>query len=223
MARGRRAADAGRRSGPAGEERWWDPADQAEVEAPLLGRRDLGKGWTALDMVNNAERQDPFGDDPASAAVRAAREARRLTGLDEGRAWRQRGDGSLVVVRVEAYASADESVHRAAWQAEGAACLDAVWRQRWKERDRLPGWIEARWKQDVDDEVDVPDGVDWLQVEDQTGVHDTGVVQIYEHLTIWVGRAHAIVTLRHPQDLALGPLAAHLGALARARLVRWGG
>ena len=60
-----------RRSGPPDEEPWWAPVDQAFVEQPLLGRRDLGKGWTSLTMVNNAERLGPFGDDQASLAIRA--------------------------------------------------------------------------------------------------------------------------------------------------------
>ena len=68
---GRRRTPPGqRRTGPAGEEHWWDDADQAFVEAPFLATRDLGRGWQTVPMPNNAERLDPHGDDEHSAAIR---------------------------------------------------------------------------------------------------------------------------------------------------------
>lgn len=173
---GRRGRPPGevRRSGPPGEERWWVPADQVEVERPLLHRTDLGRRWAPAPMLNNAERLDPLGDDPASAHIRAARVARRLTALDEGQALRRR-DRVLVVLRVERFAddeagpgagdpappAADPGVaggtpperhadglaarHRKLWRAHAEAALDATWRQRWEERELPAGWIEARW------------------------------------------------------------------------------
>ncbi|MEZ5139953.1 MAG: hypothetical protein R2711_14655 [Acidimicrobiales bacterium] len=111
---------------------WWDPADQAAAERPVLHHRDLGKGWHPVPMVNNLERLDPHGDDPASEAVRGARSSRRLTALDEGAAWRRRRDGALLVARVEVFAGDDEERHRAAWQASAAASLDAVFQARWR-------------------------------------------------------------------------------------------
>ena len=138
-------ADRRRRSGPPDETRWWVPADQRVAESALLHRRDLGRGWIPVPMVNNDERVDPYGDDDASAEMRAARDALVLTALDEGQAWRRRDDGALVVLRVEAFAG-DAAAIRARWSDLAEPCLDAVWRQRWREREREPGWIEARWR-----------------------------------------------------------------------------
>jgi hypothetical protein len=192
--RPRTAADQ-RRTGPVGEEPWWDPHDQAFAEQPLLTRADLGKGWQAVEIPGNAERLDPYGDDPDSGAIRAVRAQRRLTALDEGHAWRIRTAGVLAVSRVEIFADADHAAHRTAWQEHGAACLDAVWRARWRERDRLPGWIEVRRRPELS-----TDAVDWLTVEDQTGSEQSGSVTLYEHVTIWSGRAVCTYTVRH--DLA---------------------
>ena len=204
----RRRAGSGRRSGPAGEERWWDPADQEAAERPLLQPRDLGRGWQTAPMWNNAERWDPHGDDPASAVIRAARDQRRLTALDEGAAWRRFRDGTLLVARVEVFADAEAgSAHRQAWQEHAERSLDAVWRARWRERGREPGWIEARWRADVDRPDQLrPDSpvaspaaaaLDWVTIEDHTGVDDAGELTAYEHLTLWAGRGLVTLTLRH--------------------------
>lgn len=154
----------------------------------------MGRGWAPVSMVNNAERLDPYGDDEHSAVLRAARAQRVLRALDEGEAWRRRRDSALVVARLEVFEQADPTAHRAAWRDHGVSCLDEVWRQRWRERDRTPGWIEARWHGDGD-----PLGVaaDWITVEDQTGVADTGAVTLYEHVSVWDRRALATVTIRH--------------------------
>jgi len=165
-------------------------------------------------MINNVERVDPYGDDPASARLRAARALRQLTALDEGQAFRQRRTGALAVLRLEVFASPDSGGHRAAWQDDGVACLDALWRQRWRERDREPGWIEARW-------VDRGAVVDWITVEDHTDTPATDVVVRYEHLSVWSGRTLATVTIRHDQgqdvsdaaERASSALAGRLGAL----------
>ena len=216
---GRRGTAARRRSGPAGEERWWDEADQAVAESRLLRPADLGRGWSRAAMVNNAERLDPFGDDEASAAVRAVVGRRRRTALHEGDAWRRRRDGVLCVLRVEVFAVESEGdaaagvgavPHRRVWEEHGTASLDATWRQRWRERDRDPGWIEARRRPEGEraDEVPTPEDVTWLVVEDQTGIHDGGAVTIYEHLTIWAGRAVATLTLRHDLGVDVDDVAA---------------
>ena len=190
-----RSATDQRRTGPAGEARWWVPADQAFAEQPVLSRADLGKGWQSVEIPSNEERLDPYGDDPASDAIRVVRGTRTLTALDEGAAWRVRTAGVLAVARVEVFADADHQAHRAAWQEYGVACLDAVWRARWTERDRVPGWIEARARADRSDAT-----TDWMTVEDQTGTAESGTVSLYEHLTIWQGRAVCTFTVRH--DLA---------------------
>lgn len=163
-------------------------------------------------MFNNAEQMDPLGDDPASDAVRTVRVARRLTALDEGRAWRRREDGALLVLRTEWFATADDGAHRAAWQDHGEASLDATWRRRWRERDVVPGWIEARFvgvgerTGPLHAFAEAPPGpgasghVDWIRIEDHTDPGGAGSVTTYEHLTVWAGRAHVQLTLRH--DLA---------------------
>ena len=205
-----------RRTGPPGEDPWWDGTDQAFAEHPLLDRRDLGKGWVPMAMVNNDERIDPHGDDEHSQAVRAARAARVLTALDEGHAWRDRRSSSLLVSRVEVFAAPDPGEHRLAWREHGVGCLDGVWRARWAERERTPGWIEARWRAPRDRPpplgpagaapgegraVSLPlaDAVDWITVEDQTGSDASGRILLYEHLTVWAGRALVTLTLRHDQ------------------------
>lgn len=213
-----------RRSGPAEEQRWWDPADQAFAEAPVIHHRDLGRGWIPVPMVNNAERIDWWGDDPASEAMRAAASGRRLTALDEGAAWRRRRDGALLVARVEVWAQPDDGSVRSAWQREGAACLDAVWRERWRERDRTPGWIEARPRRDVDRPdpmrpsspvaIDAAGHLDWFTIEDHTGAAEADEVTAYEHLTLWAGRAVITLTLRHGHSTDADGAAA--GAVAGA-------
>ena len=183
-----------RRTGPPGEEHWWDDGDQAFVEEPLLTTRDLGRGWQTVPMPNNAERLDPYGDDPHSTALRAERDKRRLTALDEGAAWRQRKERVLVVPRVEAFAGADDRTHRAAWRMLGPACLDAVWRERWRDRQVAPGWIEARWKSDEEISVVGPTGeegagalgqIDWITVEDHTTTAESGTIDRAPIQSIW--------------------------------------
>lgn len=186
-------------------------------------------------MVNNVERLDPLGDDPGSAAVRAARAHRRLTALDEGRAWRQRTGGSLAVLRLEVFADADEQRHRAAWRHHAEDSLDATWRARWSERDRSPGWIESRWV-DTSDRPGLFDGavgpatgeavpaigahaaVDWLRIEDHTDPAGEDRVTVYEHLTVWVGRPHVTVTIRHDLDHPADDVAARAAAALWRRL-----
>lgn len=197
-----------------------------------MGRATLGKGWVPTPMVNNVERLDPYGDDPASEAVRTARSQRVLTALDEGAAWRHRRDGALLVARTELFADDDEAAaaHRAAWQEHGPACLDAVWRARWREREVQPSWIEARWRSSQPDasgetgdqagEALAPDHahlVDWLVVEDHTGATRTEVVLRYEHLTVWAGRAVVTLILRHDHRHDLDDVAGRAAASA----VRW--
>ena len=108
-----------RRTGPADEEPWWDPADQAFVESPLIRGRDFPKRWRPALMPNNVEVIDPFDGVSEADAVRRARQLRRITALDEGLAYRGR-DGALAVLRAEMFADPDEAAHRAAWQSDGA-------------------------------------------------------------------------------------------------------
>jgi len=149
-------------------------------------------------MVNNVEHLDPFGAGSAADAVRAARGARIPTALDEGEAWRRRNDAILAVARVEVFASADDAVHRAAWAEHGPACLGATWRERWRDRDVEPGWVEATWLPEVDRPTttlpaEADAAVDWLVVEDHTG----GDVAVYQHATVWCGRLQFTLTVRH--------------------------
>jgi hypothetical protein len=188
-----------------------------------------------MAMVNNAERIRPFGDDPASESVESARSARTVTGLDEGRAWRHRDSGSLVVLRSEVYA--DEApgaadAHRRAWHEHGERALDATWRQRWRERDREPGWIEARWVRHGGG-AGRPDGppldpwCDWLRIEDHTpppsrrsadGGDGAGVVTVYEHVTVWAPRRQVTVVLRHDVGLDLDDVVVRCAAEVGRRL-----
>ncbi|MCB0969966.1 MAG: hypothetical protein KDA97_00390 [Acidimicrobiales bacterium] len=221
--RRRRSPVARRRSGPAAEDRWWDAADQAVAESRLLRASELGRGWSAAAMVNNAERLDPYGDDEDSAVVRAAAQARGRTALDEGDAWRRRRDGALCVLRTEVSSADDDGSHRRTWEAHGAASLDATWRQRWRERDRTPGWIEVRGREEPEAGAPrrppTPDDVVWLVVEDQTGVHDGGSVTFYEHLMVWAGRGLATVTVRHDLGVEVDE-AAVAAAIAVGRHLR---
>lgn len=163
-------------------------------------------------MPNNRERLDPLGDDPDSAVVRQARSERRMTGLDEGRAWRQRTHGSLAVLRVEVFADPDAGSHRRAWRDHAVASLEATWRARWRERELVPGWIEARWI----DPTTIPAGpsppvgeaVDWLRIEDHTDPSGAGRVMLYQHLMLWAGRTSATLTVRHDLGLDLDPTCA---------------
>jgi hypothetical protein len=216
---------------------WWDPIDQDRVEAPLLRRRELGKGWIPTRLINNAEQLDPHGEGADGDALRACRAARQLSALDEGGAWRHRRTLALVVTRVEAFARVDEGAHRLAWRERGASSLDELWRQRWRERDREPGWIEARWldhrdrvpplgvagseatPDDLGVDRAVADAVDWIRIEDQTATPDTGRVACFEHLTVWVGRAIATIVVRHDQVDDLAAVAARAASLAHARLL----
>lgn len=198
------------------------------AELPLFDRRDLGRDWAPAPMVNNRERLDPWAPDPASDPIRAARERRRLTGLDEGRAWRRRDGGGLAVVRTELYADPDDREHRDAWRAGAESALDATWRARWRERDQAPGWIEARWVREADRPGPLralgpgasgwAGAVDWLRIEDHTDPTGQGRVTVYEHLTLWHGRAQVTLTLRHPLGLDLDPVAAAIAVTALDRL-----
>ncbi|MBA3282272.1 MAG: hypothetical protein H0U29_08585 [Acidimicrobiia bacterium] len=204
-----------RRSGPAGEAPWWDRADQELAERPLLVAGDFGRGWTDVAMPNNAEQLDPLGDDPDSEAVRHARAERRLTALDEGRAWRQRTVGSLAVVRLEVFADADEVGHRAAWRDHAEASLGGTWRARWTERDLRPGWIEARW---VEPDTRQEPLIDWLRIEDHTDHTDAGRVTVYEHFTIWAGRPHVTLIVRHDLDVETNDVGVAVAATILTRL-----
>lgn len=208
----------------------------------------MGKGWRPTRMINNAERTRPLGDDPASDAVEDARGTRELTGLDEGRAWRHR-DGGLVVVRSEVYA--DEvpgaaASHRAAWHEHAERSLDATWRERWRERDREPGWIEARWvwsgtASDAEGVAgsggEMADGsevagsaptlsaaCDWVRIEDHTASAGAarsagdGAVTVYEHVTVWHGRRQVTVVTRHDVGLDLDDLAVRCANEVELRL-----
>lgn len=216
-----------RRSGPPGEDRWWDPVDQALAEQSLLDVRSLGRGWRPVRMVNNAERLEPFGHDPHSARVEEARQARRPTALDEGQAWRHRDAGTLAVVRSEVYA--DEApgaaeAHRAAWREHAEAVLDATWRERWRERDREPAWIEARWRGRAEP-PHLDDRCDWLQVEDHTPAIagadvGAGTVLVYEHLTVWAGRRQVTVVVRHEVGLDLDDVVERSAAAVLGRIAR---
>jgi len=195
------------------------------AEAELLDRHTLGKGWRPAHMVNNAERARPLGDDPDSDAVESARSARQLTGLDEGRAWRHR-DGGLVVLRSEVYADEADgsaSAHRSAWLEHAERALGATWRERWRERDREPGWIEARWMGSVDAPI-LGNRCDWLRIEDHTASAGAarsggdGAVTVYEHVTVWLGRRQATVVIRHDVGLDLDDVVERCAAEVERRL-----
>ena len=216
--RSRQADPAGRRrGGPSGEAVWWDPVDQGFAEAVDLRPRVFGTRWRPVEMVNNAERLEPFPDHPDTSAILAAREARGLTALDEGRAWRGLRPAGLAVLRVEVFGSADDVQHRAAWASGGPACLEATWRDRWAERGHAGGWVEAvrrpddAWTEGIagaalDASGDehhrsrVRAAGDWIRVEDHTDLAGTGAVTVYEYLTVWRGRTLLTLTLRHDLD-----------------------
>lgn len=223
----RRRRAARRRSGPAGEEPWWDLDDQAFAESYLLAGRDFPKGWRPLIMVQNLERLDPWEGVEAAAAVAAAREARHLTALDEGSAWRDR-DNALVVLRVEVFEDPDDGEHRARWQADARDVLLETWKARWRERDQVPAWIEVRehGHEPIPDPELGGDAVDWYVIEDHTDPAGTGDVALHHHVTVWAGRALLTLTLRHSvgvdQDPQIAYLATRLVARAAAGLPRTG-
>jgi hypothetical protein len=193
----------------------------------VLTAKDLGRGWISVPMVNNEARREPFGHDEASLVLETVRQRRRPTGLHEGRAFRHRDSGALCVVRSEVFADAapvgDEVIgpggdpvaaHRAAWAELGEAALDATWRQRWRERDRRPAWIEARWVHRPGDRTGPlgdPTGgeVDWLRIEDHTPAVEpeapggAGEVTVYDYVTVWAGRRQVTLVVRHPLGLDL--------------------
>jgi hypothetical protein len=109
----------------------------------------------------------------------------------------------------------------------GPACLDAVWRERWRERDVAPGWIEARWKDAGDIAAVAPTDdegagalgqIDWITVEDHTTNVETGTIDRYEHVTIWCGRALGTVIVRHDDALDLDAATVRVGLAAYRRL-----
>lgn len=159
-------------------------------------------------MLNNFEVLDPYGPGPEADRLRQIRADRGLTALDEGTAFRRRSTGSLLVLRSEVFARADEQ-HRDLWRTVAPAVLTETWRHRWAERDRQPGWIEARWVPDADPDDGAPDDLadqtDWIRIEDHTGEGDD--VTVYHHVTLWVDRLVATLTLRirfgEPVDPAL--------------------
>jgi len=173
--------------------------DQEFVQRPLLSRWDFPKGWRPTMMLSNQEVLDPYGGVDAAAAVRRARAGRVLSALDEGVAYRS-ASRQLLVLRTEAFRDPDEQVHRQAWQADGSSALTATYRARWADRGVVPSWIETRIRRPGELPAGVDQRIDWLRVEDHTDPEREGVVTIYEHLTLWCGRAHAVVTVRHEPD-----------------------
>lgn len=198
--RERSTAETKRRSGPPQEQQWWDEADQQFVEAEHVIARDLGRGWRQFPMLNNVERLDPYGTGDEADRIRTVRRNRRLTALDEGRAFRRRATGTLLVQRLEMFATVDPD-HRRIWQENGIGALEETWRQRWQERGEQPGWIEARWSEDVPADVRWVEDLDWLRIEDHTG---EGVV-VYHHVTVWTDRLVATLTMRSPLGEEVDP------------------
>lgn len=208
---GRSGSEARRRSGPRGEELWWVPEDQRWAETDRLSPRNLGRGWHQTAMVNNEERRSPLGSDASSTRIEEARQARSPTALDEGRAWRHRDSGALLVLRTDVYGDALEGLadqHREVWRDQATAALEATWRERWRERGQEAGWIEAQW---VELPTSVPgrDRIDWLRVEDHSGAIGVDrrvapdAVVVYEHVTVWDGRRQVTLVLRHALGLDL--------------------
>ncbi len=164
----------------------------------MLRRRDFVKGWQPTIMINNRELIDPY-DGVDASTIRAARAARRLTALDEGVAYRSKLR-QLLVLRTEVFFDPDETAHRTAWQADGLSVLTSTYQTRWAERDVTPNWIETRLRPATDLPGELDPRVDWLQVEDHTDPKRSGTVTLYEHVTLWCGRSHAVVTVRHEYD-----------------------
>lgn len=195
------------------------PGDQSFVQQPLLNRHDFPKGWRPTLMLNNQEVLDPYDgvEAEAAAAIRQARVARTLSALDEGVAYRARKP-LLLVLRTEAFVDPDETAHRQAWRSEGPAALTATYQARWAERDMVPSWIETTLRRPGELPAGVDPRIDWFRVEDHTDPRRQGGVQIYEHLTLWCGRPHAVLTVRHEpddhvEDMALKVARALLGRL----------
>lgn len=167
-------------------------------------------------MVNNAERREPLVG-PAAAPVLEARAERGLVALDEGRAWRRRHDGVLAVQRTEVYTSADDRAHRSAWRTAAEVALAETWRERWLERGRQPGWVEAAWvAAPTDLERWAADRVDWLHLVDHTDASTDDVVMAYEHVVVWLGRAQATLTIRHVEGLDLDEVVVSVATLLAA-------
>ncbi len=57
-------------------------------------------------------------------------------------------------------------------------------------------------------------------VEDQTGSIETVSVTVYEHVTCWVGRANATLTVRHDLGLDLDALTTHAARVVCERLAQ---
>jgi hypothetical protein len=205
-----------RRSGPPDEHRWWDPGDQAFIQQPLLSRHDFPKGWQPTTMLNNSEQLDPY-EGADAPRIRAARAARVLSALDEGVAYRTR-HGQLLVLRAEVFVDPAETAHRAAWQADGPAVLTSTYRARWAERDVVPNWIETTIAPMTARPAELDPRIDWLRVEDHTDPKGSGIVTIYEHLTLWCGRANAVITVRHEPDEPVREVAYDIGHTLLRRL-----
>ncbi len=214
--RGRVDGGPRRRSGPAAEEPWWDLEDQAFIEQPLLRRRDFVKGWQPTIMINNAELIDPY-EGADAPAIRAARSDRRLSALDEGVAYRAK-HRLLLVLRTEMFADPDETRHRAAWQANAPSVLTSTYQARWAEREVAANWIETRVRPPTELPTEIDPRIDWLQVEDHTDPKRSGTVTLYEHVTLWCGRANAVVTVRHEHDQHVEPMTAEIGRRLLQRL-----
>ena len=138
-------------------------------------------------MVNNLSLIDPY-EGVAAVAIRTARVARQLSALDEAVAFRAK-HRQLLVLRTEMFVEQDETAHRAAWQADGPAVLTSTYQARWAEREVTPNWIETTVRPALELPDDVDPRIDWLRVEDHTDPRRSGVVSLYEHLTLWCGRA----------------------------------
>lgn len=203
--RSRPDRNAYRRSGPVDEQRWWDPADQAFIQQPLVRSRDFPKGWRPTVMLNNAELLDPY-EGAEAPALRALRATRVLTALDEGVAYRA-SHRQLLVLRTEMFADPDETEHRGAWQTDGPRVLADTYRTRWAERDVAPNWIETTIRRPPDTPADIDPRIDWFRIEDHTDPRRTGTVTLYEHLTLWRGRANAVITVRHEPDYHVDAIA----------------
>lgn len=212
-----------RRGGPPGEAHWWDDNDQAFAESELLTETDVGPGWRRFPMLNNVERLDPYGGGADADQLRRCRDDRRLTALDEGTAWRRRRSGALLVARHEVFAEPIGD-HRERWQALARSVLATTWRDRWIERDRAPGWIEATWLADDDrpDDLDAVADIDWLRLEDHTGSGTS--VTVYDHVTVWADRYVGTLTLRRSLGVEVDPgLARAADILAEAWVSRRSG
>ncbi len=179
-----------------------------------MSRRDFPKAWRNRPLMNNVESIDPFAEVPEGQALAAAAYARRRTALDDAVAVAG-PDLRLAVLRIEVFADADDAAHRACWQDQGPRALVALYRQRWKERDVSPGWIEARWPSF---DWDLEPRVDWLRLEDHTDRRHEAGVFYYDHVWLWVGRALAGLTIRYAPGFDAESLAVGLADATLARL-----